>query len=327
MSLSPKLLLTSVGIAILLALASLASYAWYLIQPVDPSDRALQQFVIPKGQSISRIGERLAETGLIKHKLLFRYVVTSKGLANQIQAGSFMLSPSMSVHQIASALTEGTEDVWVTILEGWRAEEIAEYLEGEDLALFDGEEFLTLVASTEGQLFPDTYLVPKQTTASDMHTLLINTFEDKVLQALEEEISTNEKPFDQILVMASLVEREARDFEQMRHVAGILWNRIELGMPLQVDATLQYAKGKNPGTDNWWSPPSAQDKTVDSPYNTYANPGLPPAPIANPGLNAIKAALDPLEVDDVFYLHTPSGEFYFAQTLEEHNANVNRYLR
>lgn len=319
-------IITTVG---LLGLTALVGYAWYLMQPTDPTSQATQQFVIPKGQSITVIGNRLAEAGLIKHGLIFRLVVQQRDLADKIQAGSFKLSPSMSVTEIALQLTQGTEDVWVTLLEGWRAEEIAEYLAAQELPSFDQEEFLTLVRtnSTEGQLFPDTYLIPRESTAQQVYTLLTNTFETKVIDGLQGEIAASQRPFDQVLVMASLVEREARDYQQMRHVAGILWNRIELGMALQVDATLQYAKGKRQGSAEWWVPPLAADKQIQSPYNTYLNPGLPPNPIANPSLNAVKAALDPLVVDDVFYLHAPSGEMYFAKTLDEHNANVAKYLR
>ncbi len=308
---------------------AVAAYTRSMLQPVDPTNTTTQQFVIPKGQSITAIGNRLAEAGLIKHRLAFRAIVTQQGLASKIQAGSFELSPNMSVSEIALVMTQGTEDMWITILEGWRAEEIAEYLAAQELSSFDQVEFLTLVRTndTEGQLFPDTYLIPRESTATQIYSLLTNTFETKVIDALAQEISTNKNSFDQVLVMASLVEREARDFDQMRHVAGILWHRIDLGMALQVDATLQYAKGKQSGSTEWWTPPFAVDKEADSPYNTYLNPGLPPKPIANPSLNAIKATLDPLLVDDVFYLHAPTGEMYFAKTLEQHNANVNRYLR
>ena len=127
--------------------------------------------------------------------------------------------------------------------------------------------------------------------------------------------------------MASIVEREARGADDMQHVAGILWNRIELGMPLQADATLQYLKGYNPVEQAWWTPPLAADKSLISPYNTYLNLGLPPRPICNPGLEAIKAAAQPLSTDDLFYLHDRQGKIHYAQTLDDHNLNVDRYLR
>ncbi len=326
---SKKSFIALLGAAIILGIATVGAYAWYLLQPMDQNNQTATQFVIPKGQSITTIGKRLEEAGLIKHGVVFRVVVTQKGLSGKIQAGSFDISPSMTIEEIALTLTQGTEDLWITILEGWRAEEIAEYLDAQELGSYDSEQFLHLVEQndTEGQLFPDTYLIPRESTAQQIYTLLTNTFDAKVLDELQEEISTSERPFDQVLIMASLVEREARDFEQMRHVAGILWHRIELGMALQVDATLQYSIGKKAGATAWWVPPTAADKATQSPFNTYLYPGLPPRPISNPSLNAIKAALDPLQVDDVFYLHAPSGDMYFAKTLDEHNVNINRYLR
>lgn len=329
MSFSPKVIASFFIFAAVLGGFAVLGGLWYFLQPVNSLSQESQQFVIPKGQSITAIGDRLYEADLIRHPLVFRYVVVQQGIEDQIQAGSFKLTQSMTPGEIALTLTQGTEDLWVTLLEGWRAEEIAEYLDSQELNSFDPNIFLHLVAenSAEGQLYPDTYLIPRETTAEQMYSLVTDTFQTKVIDQLAEEISTAEQPFDQVLIMASLVEREARDFEQMRHVAGILWNRIDVGMALQVDATLQYAKGKSTTSSDWWSPPLAVDKSIQSPYNTYLNAGLPPRPIANPSLQAIKAALDPLVVDDVFYLHAPSGEMYYAQTLDEHNANINRYLR
>ncbi|MFZ1721146.1 MAG: endolytic transglycosylase MltG [Microgenomates group bacterium] len=297
-----------------------------LLEPVS-TDSTPIAFVIPKGQSVSLIAERLHEQGLITHPLLFRLVVKYQGIESKLQAGSFEISPSQSLLEIATALTQGTEDIWVTLLEGWRTEEVAEYLSSQELQFFEQDEFLILAQDTPGRLFPDTYLVPREITATQLHNLLVSTFESKVIEDLESEIANNPRDFEDILIMASLVEREARDYEQMRHVAGILWNRIDIGMALQVDATLQYARGFDAQNDSWWSPPRVSDKTSTSPYNTYQTVGLPPGPISNPGLNAIKATLDPIASNDLFYLHARTGEMYYAESLPEHNANIDRYLR
>jgi UPF0755 protein len=248
-------------------------------------------------------------------------------LSTKIQAGSFNISSNMDVTEIAETLTVGTEDIWITILEGWRAEEIAESLEAQDLDLFDSEEFLNLAKSSEGMLYPDTYLIPREMDSEQIYHLLLNTFERKVSQELWDEIESSDRDFDQVLVMASLVEREARNFEQMRRVAGILWNRINIGMALQVDATLQYVNGYNSLEQTWWAVPMADDKQNQSAFNTYLNQGLPPRPIANPSLNAIKATLDPIESDGLFYIHADDGNMYYSSTLEGHNANINKYLR
>ena len=144
---------------------------------------------------------------------------------------------------------------------------------------------------------------------------------------MEAEVAASGKDISEVVTLASIVEREGRSFEDMRHVAGILQNRIDLGMPLQADATLQYIVGKDKQTGKWWEQPSIEVKTSTSLYNTYKYPELPPSPICNPGLNAIKAVLDPVASDDLFYIHAPSGEAYYAETLEEHNANIDKYLR
>lgn len=299
----------------------------WALQPVSNEIAESVRFIVPKGQAITIMGERLVEEGLIKHPLIFRAIVIKDGLSTKIQAGSFDISPDMSVSEIANHLTNGTQDTWVTILEGWRAEEISESLEAQDLDNFDKDEFLEFATSSEGMLYPDTYLIPREMSSEQIYHLLVNTFERKVSQGLWDEIEESDRDFDDVLIMSSLVEREARNFDQMRKVAGILWNRIDLGMALQVDATLQYSKGYDKYQQDWWSPPLSADKKVDSPYNTYLNPGLPPQPIANPSLNAITATLSPKESDDLFYIHANDGSMYTAATLEEHNANINKYLR
>lgn len=299
----------------------------WLSSPADKAMVETRRFVVPQGQAISIIGNRLAEAGLIKNPLIFRLIVKTEDIAGDIQAGSFDLSPSMSTKEIANAMTEGTYDLWITIPEGWRREEIAESLAAQDLEAFDALEFLSLTKGKEGRLFPDTYLVPLQVSASQVVNLLEQTFEKKVIDGLATEITVSSYDLDDALVMASIVEREARGFEEMRMVAGVLWNRINLNIALQADATLQYIKGYNKAEDNWWSTPTAADKQLNSVYNTYKYPGLPPTPIANPGIEAIEAALNPAATDYLYYIHDRQGNIHFAKTLEQHNANVDEYLR
>lgn len=314
-------------ILIVIVVLGLGISAYTLLLPVSQSTQETQRFIIPKGQAISVIGDRLFEAGLIKHPLVFRAVVQTNDLAQKIQAGTFELSTSMTPLEIAQELTTGTQDIWITLLEGWRAEEIAEYLAQQELSEFDQAEFLSLATASEGMLFPDTYLVPKEISAQRLHDMLLTTFDIKITQGLAKEIESSPYSFEDVLVMASLVQREAKTYDQMRHVAGILWNRIEIDMALQVDATMQYAKGYDPVQKKWWAVPMAVDRQIVSPFNTYMQTGLPPRPIANPGLSAIKATLNPLDVSDLYYIHAPSGEMYYAATLEGHTANVNKYLR
>lgn len=297
---------------------------WF--QPADPATTADQQFVIPKGQAIAKIGARLEEEGLIKNALAFRLMIKKERLDNKIQAGSFKLNPAMSVSEIAKTLTTGTQDSWVTIQEGWRNEEIAESIARQNFSSFNKEEFLRLAKGSEGKLFPDTYLVPLEITAQQFYDLLIKTYDRKVttLDLIQNRAGLTA---NQVLVLASLVEREGRGVTDMRNVAGILLNRIEIGMALQVDATLQYATGYDQNQKTWWREPTARDKETVSPYNTYLNAGLPPTPICNPGLDAIQAVLNPIESDNLYYLHDLSGVGRYAQTYEEHLANINKYLR
>lgn len=296
---------------------------WQQLQPVSSQDTSLQAFSVPKGQAISVIANRLAEEGYIKHPLAFRFVVWREGLEQDIQAGSFDIGKSMTVEEIALTLTKGTEDLWVTIPEGKRVEEISMLFS--ELSEFDAQEFITLAKPDEGFLFPDTYLFPRLATSRSVHSLLRTTFDEKFSTEVLPTINPTEAEVRRIVTLASLVERESRHPEDMKMVAGILQNRLDLGMPLQVDATLQYIKAK--GGENWWPTPLAVDKELESPYNTYKYPGLPPGPIANPGLNALRAAAQPTQSEYLYYISDRQGNMHYAVTYDEHLANVNKYLR
>jgi len=321
-----KLFIFSTLVTTLLILGG-GYYLYSQTHPVTSSESDSVRFVIPKGQAISVIANRLAEQKLIRQPLVFRLWLKQQGLESKIQAGSFTLAPQMTLAEIADTLTTGTDDVWITIPEGWRMEEIADSLAKQDLTAFDKDEFLELADASEGKLYPDTYLISKDSTAATIYNLLTNTFDQKIVKGLAKEIAASDHTLDEALVMASLIEREALGETQMKHISGILWHRIEIGMPLQVDATLQYSKGYNKIQQSWWVPPLAEDKKLPSSFNTYLNPGLPPRPIASPGIEAIRAALNPDQVDDLFYIHDRDGVMHFAKTLEQHNANVQKYLR
>lgn len=317
------LLLTS----LLIILIFLMFFISNLFQAKLEANQQNVRFVIPKGQALTIIASRLEEAGLIKSKWAFRFAVYKNNLANKIQAGSFELSANMNTWQIAQALTMGTDDTWITLPEGWRREEIAESLDKQGLGNFKAEEFLSLSKGLEGQLFPDTYLVPREVTSAQLLSLLKNTFASKVTTGLSEDLSASEMSLNEVLTLASLVQRESANDTEMPLVAQILLNRLEIDMPLQVDATLQYIKGYNKTEASWWQTPLAEDKKLDSLYNTYKHPGLPPSPICNPGISAIKAVLNPTLTQALYYIHDNSGKIHTANSLDEHNANVNKYLR
>lgn len=301
-------------------------YQW-LTLPINPQNTIAKRFVINRGESITSIGEKLTQEQLIRHPLLFRLAVQQQGLGQSIQAGSYLLSPAQNLWQVVDALTEGTEDIWVTIPEGLRSEEIAQLFLDSGLDEFDQAEFMNLAKPQEGFLFPDTYLVPKMITATEVFNLLSRTFDQKVRQGLAQEIGTSEYSLEEAVIMASLIQREAgNDEEEMKHVAGVLWNRIESNQGLGVDATLQYISGYDEASGKWWSTPDINIKDSNSPYNTYKFAGLPPTPIANPGVAAIRSALNPMSTEDYYYLHA-DGKIYYARDLAGHLSNIDRYLR
>ena len=186
----------------------------------------------------------------------------------------------------------------------------------------DKMEFQSLVNQSspvmlEGKYFPGQYVTHRNATPSDVTQLILESFEKEVLARYTPEVEQN-VPLTQALIIASLLEREASDFNNMREVAGVIWNRLFIDMPLQLDATLQYARGSRTYERSWWPKVVPNDKYIDSPFNTYQNSGLPPAPIANPSAEAILAALNPIKTDCLYYFHASKGRYYCSPTYEEH---------
>jgi UPF0755 protein len=169
----------------------------------------------------------------------------------------------------------------------------------------------------EGKYFPGQYVTHRHATPEEMHNIISTEFTKEILNRYTEEVETV-IPLDQALIIASLIEREASDFNNMREVSGVIWNRLFIDMPLQLDATLQYARGSNNQEVKWWPAPVPRDKFIDSPFNTYQNSGLPPSPIANPSAEAILAALNPVITDCLYYFHRNNGEYHCSTTYEDH---------
>ena len=185
---------------------------------------------------------------------------------------------------------------------------------------FDTATFLRLSIPEEGKLFPDTYFVPRDYTALELFTLLRNTF-DTQTKDLESAILAHPLTLEEIVTLASLIEREANSSTSMRMVSGILQNRLKIGMALQADASMEYVLEKP------LSELTPEDLKIDSPYNTYLYPGLPPTAISNPGLKAITAVLEPTRSNYLFYITGNDGQFYYAEDFDEHRINIARYLR
>ncbi len=246
------------------------------------------------------------------------------GFDNKIQAGDFLLSPSMNTNSIILALTLGKMDIRVTTLEGWRVEEIALKL-NQELAL---PEIEFLKYAKEGYMFPDTYLIPRDATSAAIVKIFEENLYRRVTPSLTENLKLNGLSFRQSIVLASLVEREGKSNSDKPIIAGILLNRLKKNWPLQVDATVQYALGYQAENKSWWKKTlDEEDKSIDSPYNTYKNVGLPPLPICNPGLLSITAVALPQKTDYMYYLHDPKGEAHYAVSFEEHNQNITKFLK
>ena len=189
----------------------------------------------------------------------------------------------------------------------------------------DSKEFLRM--AKEGYMFPDTYLIPRTATSASIAQLFLDTFNKKVTAQMREDAQKTGLSFDQVITMASIVEREGRTNDDRPIIAGILLKRLQAGWPLQADSTLQFILGYQADQKTWWKKGvDSADKLLNSAYNTYRNVGLPPAPIANPGLASIKAVIYPSDSPYWFYLHDDKGVVHYAKTLEEHNANIEKYL-
>ena len=310
---------------VIILLVIVGLFVWYkeATSPVNIQSQEQMIFAVKKGEGVRSISERLREDGLVRSPLAFFLTVRFYDIATKIQAGDFRLSPSMSAIEVAEGLTHGTIDSWLTIPEGWRNGEIAMRL-SEDLGI---PEIQFLALAEEGYMFPDTYLVPNEASSEAVLAIFKRNFNKKVKEDLAKEIANSPYSLHEIITLASIVEREARLTEDRPKVASVLLNRLKVGMPLQADATLQYVKGYDEQTGKWWPVALSADKEIVSPYNTYLNSGLPPNPIANPGLAAIKAVLNPANTNYIYYVSESDGVTHFAVTYEEHLANIERYLR
>ncbi len=310
----------------ILVLVAWGGWLWWRdsIAPVDPKDTTPVIFVVANGEGAKAIATDLAKQNLVHSSTGFYLLVKLLGIETQLQAGDFRLNKSMDARAIALELTHGILDVWVTTLEGWRNEEIAAQL-AKDLDIPEKE---FLLYAKEGYMFPDTYLIPRDATGAAIATMFLDNFNKKVTTQMREDAKKTGLTFADTITLASLVEREGVSDTDRPVIAGILLKRLKADWPLQVDATLQYVLGYQPFEKSWWKKSVFdEDKKINSLYNTYLNTGLPPRPIANPGLASIKAAIYPATTEYWYYLHDKTGEVHYAKTIDEHNANITKYLQ
>jgi UPF0755 protein len=278
-------------------------------------------FIVNEGESVTAVTEALQRHGYINHPFVFKILVSILGGRKGVLAGNYFFRERVGMLEIAWRFTKGQyglEPIRLTIPEGFTTREIAALLE-DNFPKFNKEEFLSIAAGKEGRLFPDTYFFPPDIKAAQVVKALEDNFENRIT-TIASEIESFGRPLNEVLIMASLLEEEARTAESRRRIAGILWRRLEIGMPLQVDAVFNYIMGKNTYQL------TLDDLAIDSPYNTYRYKGLPPGPITNPGLDSIRAAIHPIPSDYLYYLSDREGNMHYAVTHEEHVRNKAKYL-
>lgn len=313
---------------VVISLALISAFFWWQIStsPKNSNDTAVVHFTVRKGEQPREIAKNLKDQGLIRDSVAFFLVVRQLGIEKSIQAGSFRLSPSMSSSQIANKLTLGTEDIWITFPEGWRSEQMLEHLKNSNSVWADENPNLSSWQDAEGKLFPETYLVPKDATTNDVKNLMLSTFSEKITPKMLDDAKKAGLTLDQVVTIASLVEREAKHDVDRPLIAGVILNRFKQGMKLDIDATIQYAIGFT-ARDGWWTKElTLADLKFSSPFNTYLNSGLPPRPICNPGLAAINAVIYPTKSDYLYYVAGKDGQTHYASDFGGHQQNIAKYL-
>lgn len=274
-------------------------------------------FIISSGQPLAKIADNLKAQNFIRSKTAFLLFAKAKSLDRTVRPGRYQLNKNLNIQQIIAHLTDPNQrEVSVLVPEGFATEEIDQRLV--ELSLGLPAEFFAKALPLEGYLFPDTYFVDSNFNPDDLIQKMQDNFKKKVGADLLRAIQGQEKTLADVIIMASIIEKEVRTDPDYPVVSGILWKRLAHGWPLQADSTLLY--GKTVRTL------SASDLTEKSPYNTRINKGLPPTPICNPGMKAIRAAVFPNDSPYWFYLTDKEGAVHYAATNEEHNENRRRYL-
>jgi UPF0755 protein len=326
---------TSVAIFVMVAMLVTASALWF--RNAVYGDRTLPQaqtsVVIPRGESFSGVVGLLAADGVLAHPIAFRILARMRGNEEDIKAGEYAFAPHQTSDEILRKLVAGEAQVavWVTIPEGFTAREVAQTLAErklgnaaayDDLFLHDGIEIDgRRTPSLEGYLFPSTYLMSLHVTPVAAAKVMTDQFRKELPDDADARARALGRSIPEIVTIASLVEREAKADDERALMAGVYYNRLRLGMPLEVDATIEYIFPEHHPVI------TKNDLAIQSPYNTYLRTGLPPTPIANPGKGSLDAAFEPRASDYLYYVYKGDGHHAFARTLAEHNANVQRYLK
>ncbi|MBN1669086.1 MAG: endolytic transglycosylase MltG [Anaerolineales bacterium] len=297
-----------------------------LLEPADPQADEIG-FEILLGETPGQVSRHLEQIGLIPNAVAFQRYLIYAGYDTHIQAGNYRLSPGLPAIQIAQALLDATpSEVTLVVLAGWRVEEVAASLNTTGLNI-EPDQLVTEVQARqlEGFLLPGSYQFPRQTQAEQLVDQLLANFELAVTPEMRSGFSNQGLSLAEAVTLASIVEREAVVHDEMPLIASVFLNRLAIGMKLDADPTVQYAAGYNQAQNTWWTNPlTRNDLAIDSPYNTYLYPGLPPSPISNPSLEALRAVAFPAQTPYYYFRATcdGSGRHLFAETYQQHLNNA-----
>lgn len=297
------------------------SILWYFLYvPTTPFLKS-ELVVIPQDSKVVAIATQLEEQHIISHPFVFIGISRLLGYDRSIQPGAYLFSQPLGVLAVARTLANGDHgiiSVRITLVEGATTFDMAKIFASK-LPGISEEAFLDEALASEGYLFPETYFFTPGVTSSEIIARLRAQFDEQLLKSAPE-IQSSKNTIPELVILASILEREARGEEDKKMVAGILLNRLRIGMPLQVDAVFGYIQRENGYT------PTRTDLESDSPYNTYRNKGLPPGPICNPGLESLLASASPTSTKNLYYLTGKDGMMHYAKTFEEHKKNRALYL-
>ena len=320
----PSLLRKRKTFLIVVIFLFLVTYVGYVFSVTYsyPKDFPLgTEITIRDGETLESIGDHLYGAHIIHSPVWFKLLVTLSSGERSIRAGEYRFDKRLNTVETIQKLTRGDYGfalVKVTIPEGFSIHQIAEILSSK-LDTFSAKEFIEQAKGKEGFLFPETYTFPTNAKPQAVIDKMGSIFNEKI-EPLRADITASKHSLVEIVTMGSLLEEEAKTSESRRVVSGILWNRIAIGMPLQVDAAFLYINGKNTYEL------TRQDLLIVSPYNTYKNKGLTPTPISNPGIDSINAAIHPTKTPYLYYLSERDGTMHYAKTYVEHLRNKALYI-
>ncbi|HTJ27609.1 MAG TPA: endolytic transglycosylase MltG [Candidatus Limnocylindria bacterium] len=328
--------LVGVGLAVIVGVGVIVFAASTWFRDAVYVDNALPasatRVIIPRGTSFSGVVATLKERRVLAHPIAFRILARLRHVDADVKAGEYTFPAHQTSDEILQRLVRGEQTaLWLTIPEGFTAKQIAQEIQARglgDAAAYD-RLFLhegialdgTRTPSMEGYLFPSTYLIPVDTDPAGAAKIMVDQFRSELPRDAEARAKSLGRTVPEVVAIASLVEREGKVDEERPLIASVIYNRLRLGMPLEVDASLEYAFPEHHDVI------TKRDLEIDSPYNTYRHVGLPPTPIANPGKPSLDAAFRPAHTDYLYYVAKGDGRHAFAKTLTEHNANVERYLK